>query len=364
MGSGLEDIVVAETTLSSVDGARGELIVAGHRIESLAGRVPFEAMVALLHQGALPDDDGVAAMQRRLGAGRRRAWETLGDTALRGATPLAADPMDHLRAGLAALAPGDDDTGLLLGAAAVLLAAWDRRRRGERPLAPDPTAPHATDLLRMLGRAASPHEARALNAYLVAVAEHGFNASTFTARVVASTGSDAISAVVAAVGALKGPLHGGAPGPVLDMLDAAGRPERAAAWVDAELRAGRRIMGIGHRVYRVRDPRAAVLETALLTLDEAAPDAGRSARLALARAVERAAIHALSLRHPDRPMYANVEFATALLLEALGLDRAVFPAVFACSRVAGWTAHVAEQQRAGRLIRPKARYVGPRPLPG
>jgi len=171
-------------------------------------------------------------------------------------------------------------------------------------------------------------------------------------------GSAAVSAVAAAIGALKGPLHGGAPGPVLDMLDAVGAPERAEAWLAGELAAGRRIMGFGHRVYRVRDPRAAVLERQVARLEAA--DLG-TARLALARAVEATAAEVLRRHKPDRPLAANVEFYTAVLLDALGLDRCAFSPVFAAARVAGWLAHVAEQRATGRLVRPRARYVGPDP---
>jgi citrate synthase len=175
---------------------------------------------------------------------------------------------------------------------------------------------------------------------------------------VSFTGSDAVSAVVAALGALKGPLHGGAPGPVLDMLDAVGPAERARGWIEAELARGRRIMGMGHRVYRVRDPRARVLERALEALERRGAACGR---LALARAVEREASVLLRERHPDRPLEANVEFYTAVLLEALGLHRCLFTPTFAAARVAGWLAHIEEQAREGRLIRPTARYVGALP---
>ncbi len=270
-------------------------------------------------------------------------------------------------------------------------------RGGGRPIAPDPGLSHAADYLRML-EGAAPDAARVagLEAYLVTVADHGMNASTFAARVVTSTGSDAVSAIVAAIGALKGPLHGGAPGPVLDMLDAIGEPGRAAAWIDAELAAGRRIMGMGHRIYRVRDPRAAGLERAVARLGQAgaatggpalprpgrhatsrgrapraavperaiaAPDqAGASTgRLALARAVERAAEGALRAKYPGRPLAANVEFYTAVLLDTVGIDRAAFAPTFAVGRVAGWAAHVLEQRETGRLIRPASRYVGPAP---
>jgi citrate synthase len=182
------------------------------------------------------------------------------------------------------------------------------------------------------------------------------NASTFTARVVASTASDLVSAVVAALGALKGPLHGGAPGPVLDMLDAIARPERARMWLEQELAAGRRIMGMGHRIYRVRDPRAAALERATGVLEQAGVAADR---LSIARAVEREAERLLAERHPDRPLRANVEFYTAVLLDAVGIPRTLFSPMFAASRVVGWCAHVAEQQAVGRLIRPASRYIGP-----
>jgi citrate synthase len=164
--------------------------------------------------------------------------------------------------------------------------------------------------------------------------------------------------VVAALGALKGPLHGGAPGPVLDMLDAIGEPSQAASWLEAELATGRRIMGMGHRIYRVRDPRAAVLERATLALEAAGISTGR---LALARAVERAAEGVLRTRHPTRPLHANVEFFTAVLLDTIGLPRALFTPTFAVGRVAGWCAHIAEQRAVGRLIRPGSRYVGPVP---
>jgi len=272
--------------------------------------------------------------------------------------------MDALRAATAHLG-GDATAAALAGAAATFAAAWARRRAGAAPVAPDASLGLAADYLRMArGEAASEGEARALDAYLVTVSDHGMNASTFAARVVTSTGSDRVSAVVAAIGALKGPLHGGAPGPVLDMLDAIGAPERAEGWIEGELAAGWRIMGMGHRIYRVRDPRAAVLERAIERLErEGGGREGVRARLSLARAVERAAEAALSARRPDRPLRANVEFYTAVLLEAVGLPRGLFSPTFAVGRMAGWCAHIEEQRKVGRLIRPASRYVGPEPGP-
>ncbi|HEY1696311.1 MAG TPA: citrate synthase [Polyangiaceae bacterium] len=351
--SGLEGVVVADTKLSDVDGERGRLVIAGHDVEELARTAGFERVCGLLW-GIGPDE-----AKERVGTGRTRAFEVLprlGDALGKPAG------MDALRASLAHLVDGGEgagDAAALTGAAAVFAAAWLRAREDRPPIPPDPSHGHAEDFLRMgLGVSPRPEHAGALDAYLATVSDHGMNASTFAARVVASTGSDMVSSVVAAVGALKGPLHGGAPGPVLDMLDSVGMPSRAAAWVDAELDAGRRIMGMGHRVYRVRDPRAAVFEKQIEAL--AAASAGRAGeRLALARAVEHAAEEALARRHPDRPLKANVEFFTAVLLEAVGLPREAFSPTFAVGRVAGWCAHWIEQRATGRLIRPASRYVGP-----
>ncbi len=353
---GLEGVVVAETELSEVDGGRGRLTVRGRTIESLA-EGSFEAMSVLLWDGGEADAVRTDRIRRLLGDARSAAHATLErhDAALG-----AGHPMDALRAAMAGI-PSDPDGGeeerlRLTGSLAVFAAAWQRRRCGEAPVAPDPDRSHAEDLLRLLhGRPPELTAARALDAYLVTVAEHGMNASTFTARVVASTQSDAVSAVVAALGSLKGPLHGGAPGPVLDMLDAIGNPEKATDWLRAELAAGRRIMGLGHRVYRVRDPRAAVLEEVLLHLEAAGME---SRYLALARAVERAAVRELAVRHPERSLDTNVEFYTAVLLEVLGIPRELFTPLFACARVAGWLAHFDEQRSGGRIIRPRQRYVG------
>jgi citrate synthase len=339
--SGLEDVVAAVTRLSDVDGERGRLVIAGEAVEELAGRVGFEEVVGRLL--------GRPVTTRALGEAREAAFEQIG--ALGDALDLP-DAMDALRAATAHLADGDPVR--VIGAVPVFAAAWARAGKKESGLErPDPSASHAADYLRMAtGRVPSPAKVKALDAYLVTVVDHGMNASTFAARVVASTASDTVSAIVAALGALKGKLHGGAPGPVLDMLDAVGDAPNARAWLEGALARGERIMGMGHRVYRVRDPRAFVLERAVRELEaEASP------RLALARAVEAEAEGILAARYPDRPLKANVEFYTAVLLEAVGLPRTLFTPTFAVGRVAGWCAHVEEQRRVGRLIRPKSRYV-------
>jgi citrate synthase len=210
----------------------------------------------------------------------------------------------------------------------------------------------------LLNRKPAQREAAALDAYLVTVCDHGMNASTFTTRVVASTQADLFAAVTAGYCALTGPLHGGAPEPVLEMLDAIGTRERIRPWVDAALARGERMMGFGHRIYRVRDPRADVLKAAIERL------AANGANLPFAGEVEAYIREALRQKNPERALETNVEFFTAILLDALNIPRQAFTPIFAVARSAGWTAHAREQQRTGRLIRPSSSYVGPMPSHG
>lgn len=361
---GLERVVVAHTALSDVDGERGHLVLHGHDVERLALRHGFEDALGLFVDGSLPDQARRADLTRALGLARVEAFER---GAAAEAVRDAPDGMAALRVALSssAVAMGDHPTHeaqaiTIAGAAAVALAAHARAARGLPPLAPHATSRHADDVLAMLDPTEADREARAraLDSYLVTVSDHGLNASTFTARVVASTGASLVASVVSAIGALEGPLHGGAPGPVLDMLDAIGTPEHAERWLEAELAAGRRIMGMGHRIYRVRDPRAAVLEKAI----EALTARGlASTRLDLARAVERSARAVLRERYPARALDTNVEFYTAVLLDAVGIPRSHFTPTFALGRILGWCAHVREQRAVGRLVRPQSVYVGPAP---
>jgi citrate synthase len=352
---GLDGVVAAATALSHVDGDHGELVIAGARVGDLAGRVAFEDLTARLWSLARGENIGETEVRQRLGVARARTFERLPAilSAAEGLPIVAA-----FRAGVAALGPvmGLPDETVLVGAMPVIAAALVRRSRGEAPVAPHPALGHAADTLRMLhGRPASEPETRALDAYLVTASDHGMNASTFTARVVASTQADPFMAVTAAYCALTGPLHGGAPGPVLDMLDAIGSRENIAAWVNAALERKERLMGFGHRIYRVRDPRADVLREAVATLERTGRDLG------LAAEVEAYAREALKRAKPDRPLDTNVEFYTAILLDALGIPREAFTPIFATARAAGWTAHAMEQQRTGRLLRPGSAYVGDMP---
>ncbi|HWE99642.1 MAG TPA: citrate synthase/methylcitrate synthase [Caulobacteraceae bacterium] len=354
---GLEDVVAAHTVLSDVDGAAGRLLVRGEPVEALCGRVGFETMVRRLWDGFfehLPDD-----LQQPLGEARSRVFT---HTAALDDELARREPMEALRALTARLADGEDlETALnLLAAPAVFTAAIARRRRSEAPIAPDPRLGHSADALRMLaGAPASQERAWALDGYLVTVMDHGLNASTFAARVAASTRAGLTSAVVAGLSALKGPLHGGAPGPVIDMLDDIGEAANARPWLEAALQRGDRLMGFGHRIYRVRDPRADALKAVVKRLNERA-DAW-TGRLALAEAVEAAALAVLRERKPGRSLDVNVEFYTALLLEALAFPRDAFTCVFAMGRTAGWIAHAREQIATGRIVRPQSVYVGPRP---
>ena len=360
MSDGLEGVVAADTVLSDVDGDAGRLVIRGYSLDQLSGRASFEDVAHLLFEGffdELRDSGDLAA-----GLGRARA-EVFGEVAALDARLKGLGVIEAVRALMARLPDGDDlATALrLLAAPAVFTPAVIRARQGLAPIAPDASLGHARDMLRMIkGRMPTDAEAAGLDAYLVTVSDHGLNASTFAARVVASTRAGLTSACLAGISALKGPLHGGAPGPIIEMLDQIGRPENARAWIENALDKGDRLMGFGHRVYRVRDPRADALKRAvrLLIADGSNSTPGR---LAFAEAVEQAALAILKARKPDRSLQTNVEFYTALLLESLAFPADAFTCVFAAGRVAGWVAHAREQLAGGRLIRPQSRYVGPVP---
>ena len=355
MSKGLDGIVAAETSISRVDGENGTLIVRGHHIEDLVVSHDFEAMAGLLWEDGSTVGSAPLSTRRDLGAARVRMAEKV--PALL-ALSEGMEPIDALRLALASVPCSDASQESLdvTAMATVMLAALHRRENGEAWIAPDPSLAHVTDFCRMLFGAANEDRISALETYLVTVADHGMNASTFTARAIASTQSDVVSAVTGGIGALKGPLHGGAPGPVLDMLDAIGDMAGIQPWMDRHLGDGERLMGFGHRIYRRRDPRADVLKAALTRFG-----ARDDNRVALADAVEALARETLARRYPNRGLDTNVEFYTVLLLEAVGIDRRFFTPLFAAGRVLGWTAHAREQIAIGRLMRPLSSYVGPLP---
>lgn len=357
---GLEGVVAAETRLSHVDGQRGQLIIAGYPVEDLAASASFEEVIFLLWNGRLPRTTELISLRDRLAGQRALPEPTL--YLLREAAQRDVRSMDALRmaAGTLDLDASED---LALAATArfpMMVAAYWRMRHGQEPLAPDPRLDHAANYLYVLsGVRPAPVQSRALETYLNTVSDHGLNASTFTARTIISTGSDLISALVGAIGALKGPLHGGAPGPALDMVFEIGEIENTEPYLRAMLQRGERIMGFGHRVYKVRDPRAEVLSAAaeeLYTSGNAIQ--GDLALYNRAKHVENTAVTLLEEYKPGRNLQTNVEFYTALLLHGLGLPTDLFTPTFAVGRVAGWIGHCLEQQQYGRLIRPASTYIG------
>ncbi|MBB6262192.1 citrate synthase [Paenochrobactrum gallinarii] len=350
-GSGLDNVVAAETILSHVDGNAGQLIIRGYHLAELASWT-FEQVLELLWSGQTANTMTATDIRMQLAGARERAF------ALIQPQTRALTPVEALRLQLSALSDTETCPHYIMAVAAVpvFTAATIRMKQGLAPIAPDPSLGHSADFLYMLsGVIPSVEQIKALDTYLTTVSDHGLNASTFTARVIASTEAGLFSSVIGALCALKGPLHGGAPGPVLDMLDAIGEKANIKTWLRDRLERGERLMGFGHRIYRVRDPRADVLKEAVSALQDG------SDRILFAGQVEQAALALLEVKKPLRSLQTNVEFYTALVLEAVGFPRDSFTNVFAAGRMAGWTAHVLEQERLGRLIRPQSNYIGPSP---
>jgi len=363
MRDGLEEVVAASTRLSHVDGEAGRLTIAGYAVEDLAPQASFEEVAYLLLHGRLPEPSERDRFARDVAG--RRALSRAALEVLHEAVAAEASPMDTLRMAAPLLSLGrdenpEDDAMTAIASFPTIVGAYWRIRNGEAPVPVRTDLAHAAHYLHQLfGIEPSAERTRALETYLNTVCDHGLNASTFAARVIVSTRSDVISAITGAVGALKGPLHGGAPGPALDMVFAIGSPDRAETVIRAKLDRGERLMGFGHRIYRVRDPRADVLARAAERFYSS--DGDRSL-YDLARNVEATALRLLRERKPDRRLDTNVEFYTALLLHGLGLPSELFTPTFAVGRVAGWSAHCLEQLRDGRLIRPQSAYIGPNDL--
>jgi citrate synthase len=354
--TGLDGIVAASTRLSDVDGERGELIIGGYRVDELAQHATFEQTTWLLWHGDLPSARELADFHGELATQRGLPPATV--ALLRECARHGVDPMDALRMAAGTLSLTSAAAPAIVARCPTIVAAFWRLRAGAEPIPPRPDLGHAANFLYMLrGDAPDAEHVRALETYLNTVIDHGLNASTFTARVIISTGSDLVSAVVGAIGALKGPLHGGAPGPALDMVFEIGEASRAEAVLRAKIERGEKLMGFGHRVYKVRDPRADVLAAAAERLFTRAGD---MALYSLARSVEATAIRLLEEYKPGRRLQTNVEFYTALVLHGLGLPVGLFTPTFAISRVSGWIAHAIEQQRTNRIIRPQSEYIGPR----
>ena len=347
---GLEGVLAAETELGLVDGVNGRLMYRGYRIGDLVARGTFASVANLLWTGNWDP-------KARLTAGRVPSAVM---AALR-ALPRTAKPMDALRTAVSVWGatevldwpPTEVQARALTEFSPSALAAFVRLREDLEPIEPDPKLDLVSGFLYQLtGERPDKATARALDAYFVVGAEHGLNASTFAARVITSTRSDMASAVCGAIGAMKGPLHGGAPSEVVEQIHKVGSPERAEEWVRDALARGERLMGFGHRVYRAYDPRARALRTVVEAMST------RPDWLELAIKVEDVALKVLEEKYPDRPLKTNVEFYAAAVLQGVGLTPDLFPATFALARHAGWTAHVIEQASSNRLIRPDALYNG------
>ena len=348
---GLKGVLAGETSLAMIDGEAGRLQYRGYPIGELVERGTYGQVAELLWTGEWKADARLACAPLP-GA----VLEVLRQL------PSSAGAMDALRTAIstwgavtgALWPPTVDQARAITAVAPSALAAFARLRDGKEPIDPDPSLGLAEGFLYQL-RGERPDEgsARALDAYFIVGAEHGFNASTFAARVIVSTHSDIASAVAGAIGALKGPWHGGAPAEVVDQLHEIGSVDQAEAWIRDTLARGERLMGFGHRVYRAYDPRAAALRAV------AERQAGMTDWLDKAVAVEEIALRVLAEHKPDYPIKTNVEFYAAAVLQGVGLPPNLFPATFALARHAGWTAHCLEQAEVNVLIRPDVRYVGP-----
>lgn len=359
---GLKGLIVADTMIGSVRGDEGFYHYRHHDAVDVARHQSFEAAAHLLIDGSLPDPSTESAFRSELAAARRvdaAVFEALAPVAGR------IDPMSGLRAALALtiddtptidLTSTERRTRAVAAAAAVptVMAGLHRLATGETPLAPDPGLGHTADYLRMVtGACPSAELIRAVETYLLLTIDHGFNASTFTSRVVTSTGAGVASAMSAAVGALSGPLHGGAPSRVLDMLTDIGAPANTAGWAETRLAAGDKIMGFGHAVYRADDPRSDLLKEVAIGLG------GDLVEQALE--IEERMLTVLRSWRPGAVIVTNVEYYAAIVLHLAGLPQELFTPTFTTSRVVGWAAHILEQADDNKIMRPKARYVGPEP---
>jgi citrate synthase len=353
MSDGLEGVIAAETMLSHTDPARGMAWVRGHDLPDLVANHGFEGTIALLWDGFVQgvSEKGLtgSGLTEAFGVARIAAFAGLDawlDLA-RGRSLL-----EGVRLGLACQRDTATPAGLV-GAITVIVPALFHIGEDDPPIAPDPTLSTAADLLRMWhGVPADPAMVAALDTYFTVMAESGLSASSFTARIVASTRASLADAVLGAWCAFTGPLHGGAPGPTLDMLDDAQAAPDLDAWLEAKLRAGERLMGFGHRVFRGNDPRAEAMRVALARMGPIAR------RMAFASHVEARVAAVIERVKPGRTLPPNVEIMAALLLDAVGFPREAFTPVFAVGRCAGWIAHALEQRKTGRLIRPTSKYVG------
>jgi citrate synthase len=356
---GLEGVVAAETEISEVDGQNGRLIYrGGYLIQDLAATCTFEEVAYLLWNGKLPDRAELEELKRPLA--QQRPLSEAARTAVK-AAPRDSDPMDVLRTGLSAESekpnlskPSLEEAVHYTAVLPTITASFYRLSRGEQPVEPRPDLGHAANLLYMMfGKEPDANHAHWIDQYLLLLADHGLNASTFATRVVASTGSDLGSALVGGIAALKGPAHGGAATGAMKMLEKIGSADNAEPWLTAAMDRHERFMGFGHRVYRTYDPRAKILrEMAKQANPKLYPTAEKT---------EEVALRLLKERHPERPNATNVDYWSSVVMAGAGIPKEYFTCVFAISRVVGWSAHVLELVKDLRIIRPASVWKGPEP---
>lgn len=350
MSNGLDDLIVADTVISHSDPESARLWVRGRPLEEAVRVLGYEGIVALLWSGFAGDDLTHDYVVGRLGVDRRRAFDRL-DGWLEGTR---GRPLNEATRLCLANVPDDSSPFEIVAALAVGVAAMVRFRQGLSLIPSDPALSTPADFLVMVtGEMPAPGLARALETYFAVAVENGLGPSTFAARITASTGASLASAAVAAYCAFSGPLHGGAPGEALAMLDAAKESGDVDGWLDRKLTVGERLAGFGNRAFPNGDPRAALLAAALREIT------GDNERIRFAADFERRALEALARQRPGRGLRPNLELNAALLLDACGIPEEAFTPTFAIARVAGWLAHAMEQKQTGRMIRPKSRYVGP-----
>jgi len=353
---GLDGVIVTQTKISKIDGQKGKLLYRGFDATELSSLLSFEEVSYLLWCGKLPSPSEVQTFREKLVL--RRFLNAKEIEFIRN-VPLTANPLTFLRTVASYIGMlnekefGPEQAAIDLSAKSpTLLAYFDRLRKGYEPVEPRPELSFAENYLRMLtGKKPSEEHVSALNSYLILLSDHGLNSSTFSAIVTISTLTDYYSAIVSAIGMLKGPLHRGAPSQVWEMLSEIDEQSRAGKWLEARINSGGRIMGFGHRIYRTEDPRSKALK--IIAKKIASPKI-----FGLAETVEEEARELLRQKHPERALETNVEFYSSLVLNAVGIPTDMFTSTFACARIVGWTAHVLEQLSDNRLFRPESEYVG------
>ncbi|MFC3884922.1 citrate/2-methylcitrate synthase [Bacillus songklensis] len=354
---GLEGIVAAETKVGHVDGEKGQLIYRGYWAKDLAIHYSFEEVAHLIWHNSLPNSTELAGLEEQMKNERDLPSYIL---TIMDHLPNNTEMMSVLRTCISALGdstyswpPTIDQAIRLTSITPTIIAYWFRKQNGLEYIKPNQNLDHVANYMYMItGEIPSENSVKALSAYFILTIEHGMNASTFSSRVVSSTESDMVSAICAAIGAMKGPLHGGAPSGVIEMLEEIGSEDNIETWVRTKLESGEKIMGFGHRVYKTHDPRAEALKVVSEQI------AGSDDWFKLILQIEKETLKLLNEYKPGREIYTNVEYFAAAVMKSINLSAELFTPTFTASRMVGWTAHVLEQSEDNRIYRPQSNYIG------